>query len=111
MHETFKTLRETTLRELVEIGSVRKLQLVGRKGGFILAAHHGDAIGVLANSRGGVRQFASLNTAADFVRRLGLTIFEVDAGGYERGLTRRPRPDRSEALKRTRTRPQQQPLI
>lgn len=104
-------LRESTLRELITLGAVTKVQLVGCRGGFTLAAHHGDAARTLASTRGGVRQFASLNTAADFVRRLGLTIFEVDSGNYQPGRTRAPRPDRSEALKRTRTRPQQQLLI
>jgi hypothetical protein len=66
---------------------------------------------VLGNSRGNLRQFASLNTAVDFLRRVGVARFEVDAEEYERGRTRKPRPDRAEALRGTRTRPRQQSLI
>src|SRR5690349_1080862 len=104
-----KPLREGTLRELVNIGAVSGVRLVGGKGGFALQVACAGIDRTLGSTRGVVRQFASLNTAVDFLRRFGIERFEVDASGYQAGRTRKPRPDRAEALKRTRTRPQQQP--
>ena len=106
-----RPLREATFREFIDIGAVSRVRLIGTRGGFTLTVSCGGIDRVLGNSRGSLRQFASLNTAVDFLRRVGLAKFEVDAEEYERARTRKPRPDRAEALRHTRTRPRQQPLI
>jgi hypothetical protein len=64
----------------------------------------------LITSRGKVRLFASLDTAAALMKDIGLSRFQVDMAGHQPGRLRSPRPDRAEALRLTRTRMQQQPL-
>lgn len=98
-----KTIKEITLRELIEAEYVRSACVVGRPGGFTISVRYNDTKKTLANSRGGLRTFASLNTAADFLRKLGFTKFEVDATDYEPGRLRAPRPDRAEALRKSKT--------
>jgi len=102
-----QTIKEITLRELVEASSVRSACVVGQPGGFAVTVRYGEAEKMLASSRGDFRRFASLNTAAEFLRKLGIMKFEVDATNYEPGRLRAPRPDRAEALRRTRTKPKQ----
>lgn len=70
----------------------------------------GDLTKALATSKGSIRLFASLDTAGAFVRDLGLPRFDVDMTGHQPGRLRKPRPDRAEALRHTRTKMQQQPL-
>lgn len=100
-----------TLKELVEAGSVRGACLVGRPGGFGVVVRYGSVERALSCTRGQIRLFASLDTAMPYLKRLGLARFEVDATGYEPGRLRKPRPDRAEALRKTRTRPRQEQLI
>src|SRR5688500_393299 len=90
-----RPLREGTLRELLGTGAVSAVRLVGGKGGFALTIHCAGIDRTLGSSRGEVRQFASLNTAVDFLRRLGIELFEVDSRSYQPGRTRKPRPDRA----------------
>jgi hypothetical protein len=107
-----KTILESGLREIIEASAKVTAQFVGCRGGFVLSVRCGSSEKVLSSTRGEVRIFSSLNTAAEFLRdRLGLAVFQVDASDYEPGLTRRPRPDRAEALRKTRTRPRQGQLI
>lgn len=65
----------------------------------------------LLTSRDKIRLFASLDTAAAYLRNVGLERFEVDTSKYVPGRLRKPRPDRAEALRRTRTSMRQQPLV
>jgi hypothetical protein len=104
-------IREATLRELTAAHSPCEVRLVGEAGGFTVALDFGPITKVLTSTRGQVRRFASLNTAAEFLKQLGISRFEVDATQYERGRMRKPRPDRAEALRRTRTTPRQQELL
>lgn len=104
-------IKEITLRELAGANSIRSACVVGQKGGFAIVIRYGPIEKILSSTRGGIRLFASLNTATDFLCKLGLTKFEVDATGYEPGRLRGPRPDRAEALKKTRTTPIQQTLL
>ena len=111
-----EALTESTLRELCAAGAVRELVIVGmRSGGFAIRISYGaidrQLDKVLGISRGGIRRYASLDTAAAFVRDLGIERFGVDVADYEPGLVRPPRPDRAEALKKTRTTPKQGSLL
>lgn len=113
--ESLESVLESTLRELCAAGAVRDLVVVGmQKGGFGVRVGYGaggrQIEKMLGTSRGGLRRFASLDTAGAFVRQLGAERFGVDMSGYEPGLVRAPRPDRAEALKKTRTKPKQESL-
>jgi hypothetical protein len=114
--ETLEAISENSLRELCAASAVREFWVLGlRGGGFGVAALCGASkpgIGrVLATSRGGTRRFASLDTATGFLRDLHVQQFAVDVTYHEPGRLRRARPDRSEALKRTRTSPKQGSLL
>jgi hypothetical protein len=101
------TIREITLRELVDANSVRLISAVGQLGGFAVAVHCGMAERFLASTRGEIRLFPNLTTLAALLRKLGISRFEVDTSNYEPGRVRPARPDRAEALKRTRTKRRQ----
>jgi hypothetical protein len=106
-----ETISHQTLKELAKAGSVRGACLVGQRGGFGVVVRYGVVERALSSTRGQVRLFASLDTAVPYLKQLGLDRFEVDATGYEPGRLRKPRPDRAEALRKTRTRPKQEQLI
>ena len=105
------TIKEATLKELVDAQSVRGARLVAEGSGFGVVVRYGMTERALASTRGRVRLFANLNTAAEFLRRIGLSHFEVDAANYEPGRLRAARPDRALALAKTRTKPKQAALI
>lgn len=107
-----ETIKESVLRELASANTTLAVRVVGQHGGgFAVIVEYGAIEKTLAGTRGELRVFASLDTAAGVLRKIGVTRFEVDSAGYEPGLVRRPRPDRAEALKKTRTRPRQQALL
>lgn len=113
--DSLESLTESTLRELCSAGAVRDIVVVGmQQGGYGVRIGYGaggrQIEKVLGTSRGGVRRFASLDTAGAFVRELGNERFGVDMSEYEPGLVRAPRPDRAAALKKTRTKPKQESL-
>lgn len=103
-------LTEVFLRQLVRTPLQVRALVQGTKKGFQVVAYIGEEEKLLERSRGGPRLFASLDTAAAFVREIGLPRFEVDMTDYQPGRLRKARPDRAEALKRTRTRMKQQSL-
>jgi hypothetical protein len=82
----------------------------GQQRGYSLLVRIGGGQRTLITSRGGVRLFATLDTAGAFVRDLGIPKFGVDMSGHAPGRLRKPRPDRAVALRGTRTKLQQQPL-
>ena len=103
-------MRQQTLRDLVAIGRVTSATVVGLRGGYGIAVRDGPVQRLLATSRGETRLF-TLEAATRFLRDVGLPRFEVDASNYEPGRLRKPRPDRAEALRRTRTNPHQPTLV
>lgn len=112
METTAITIKEPVLRELAEASALAGITVAGHENGFAVVARIGDASErVLANSRGKIRLFASLDTAGAFVRDVGLPRFQVDMNGYEKGRLRKARPDRAEALRGTRTKLHQQALF
>lgn len=105
------TLREPTVRELIEAGSITTAHAVGRSGGFAVMFRCGAVERCLASARGGVRLFSNLTTLGIYLQRLGISGFEVDMSNYQPGRLRPPRPDRAEALRKTRTRLRQADLL
>jgi hypothetical protein len=105
-----QTIKETTLRELVSTGTVKSMGLVGKCGGYAIVIKIATDERMLANTRGEVRLF-SLEAAAKFLREIGLWEFGVDMHGFEPGRLRSARPDRAEALRKTRSNPVQTLLL
>jgi hypothetical protein len=106
-----KFITHPTLKELIASGSVRRTVLIGQRGGFGVVVSYGEVERQLCGARGSVRLFASLDTAVPYLKKLGLSKFEVDAATFEPGRLRKARPDRAEALRHTRTKPIQAQLI
>lgn len=105
------TIKESVLRGLIHAGGAVHATIAGRPKGFSVMFKVGAGEMALATSKGQIRLFASLDTAGGFIQgHLGLPRFEVDMTHHEPGLLRKPRPDRAEALRHTRTRMQQQLL-
>jgi hypothetical protein len=75
-------LQEAHLREFIATGAVTGIHAAGQKDGFQLHVHIGVAHGALANARGVIRTFSSLNTLAGLVRRLGAGQFDVVIGDF-----------------------------
>jgi hypothetical protein len=102
---TAASINEPTLRELAEAKSLSGAVAVGERGGFSVRVQYGmsDTQRLLATARGDTRMFSSLNTLARFLRKLGITRFEVDVSNHVAARLRAARPDRAEAMKRTRT--------
>lgn len=109
-------LTEAILREFSRAQIVRGIEVGGLAGGgFGVLVWSGSPERperrALGTSRGDVRRFASLDTVAAFLRGLGICRFKVDVSLHEPGRVRPPRPDRSEALSRTRTSLRQSSLL
>jgi len=104
-------MKEIVLRELVRSGVGAKGLVVGSERGFAIVLQIDKTDRTLVTSRERVRLFASLDTAGAYLRSIGLDRFEVDMSKYVRGRLRKARPDRAEALRKTRTSMRQQPLV
>jgi hypothetical protein len=85
--------------------------VVGKRAGFGIVVRLGGGDRSLGTTRGEERLFANLNTAALFLRDVGLPRFEVDITEFEPGRLRKARPDRADALRKTRTKPIQERLL
>ena len=114
--DALESLSESTLRELCLAGATHEILVVGLpRGGFAVRIAYGTSgkplDKVLATSRGSIRRFASIDTAAGFVREFGVQRFGVDMTEHAPGPVRGPRPDRAEALRKTKTKPTQGTLI
>jgi hypothetical protein len=110
--EAAGTIKEPLLRELIQALAPIGATVTGQEKGFAVVvkiANNGEKL--LATTRGDVRLFASLDTAGQFIKNVGLPKFEVDMNGYEKGRLRKARPDRAEALRNTRTKIRQQRLF
>lgn len=92
-------LQEAPLRELIAAKVITGITAMGGKGGFVMEIRFGEGAGVLANSKGEARVFASLLTVATLLQRLGHPKFEVDATSFARGRVRAAQPERSAAMK------------
>lgn len=106
------TIKEPVLRELKEASALMGARITGQQKGFAVVFKIGaNGEKVLARQRGGTRLFASLNSAGAFICDLGLPRFDVDMSGHVPGRLRKARPDRAEAMRRTRTKLHQEPLF
>ena len=107
-----EAITEPTLRQLLEMHAGWAVQVVGVPRGFSISVKSSNGIAkTLSTMRGDMRRFASIDTAGSFLKGLGILSFSVEMSGHEPGRLRGARPDRALALRKTRTRPQQQELV
>ncbi|BET10748.1 hypothetical protein THI4931_17900 [Pandoraea sputorum] len=104
------TIKEPALRELIDAGAIDRACLAGQLGGYIMTVRLGQHERTLVTARGAPRLF-TLDNASKYLCAIGLRRFEVDASGFVPGRMRKPRPDRAEALKKTKSVPKQGVLI
>jgi hypothetical protein len=93
-------VNESTLRDLASAGVLEAVTAAPRAGGFEVRVKFGNAEPALGNAKGEPKLYASLDTIAAQLLKLGIKTFTVNAEGYKPGLVRAPRPDRAEALRR-----------
>lgn len=110
MQADHSTIKESTLRELIDVKSINSACVIGTIGGYAIVFRCGEMERKLASVRGDVRLF-TLDNASNFLSSIGLARFEVDASEYQRGRMRKARPDRSKAMKGLVTKPTQQILL
>ena len=98
---TTETIDHTTLTKLADAGVVRSAHVVGQAGGWGILVKYGMTERALATQRSHqVRIFRKLETLVDYLKRIGIPRFDVDAVNYdpENGTTHK-RPDRAAAMK------------
>ena len=95
-------LQEAPLRDLIAAGVISGILARGGAGGFVVEIGFGDRKVLLANARGTARVFASIDTIATLLQRLGQPRFEVDVMTHVPGRVRPAQPERSAAMKRGR---------
>lgn len=98
-------LQEASLRELIAAGVVTGLVARAESAGFVIDIGIGERKAILGNVRGQPRLFASMETIATLLLRLGYPVFQVDATRFVPGRVRAARPDRSEAMKSVKLQP------
>ena len=92
-------LSEASLRELLGSGAINEIVARGGEGGFVIALKLGATDAILGNSLGKPRVFASVNTIALLLQRLGQQRFVVDATDFVPGRVRPSQPERSAAMR------------
>jgi hypothetical protein len=103
-------IKESAFRELVVARAIEGACVAGRTGGYVITIQQGQLTRTLVTARGAPRLF-TLDNASKYLCGVGLSRFQVDASGYLPGRMRKARPDRAEALKRTKAGPKQGLLI
>lgn len=106
----YDVIKDPTLRELIEARVIEAACVAGQPGGYIITVQQGHHARTLVTSRGVPRLF-TLDNASKYLCGVGLPRFLVDASGFVPGRIRKPRPDRAEALKKTKSVPRQSVLI
>ena len=97
-----ETIDHGTLFRLVEAGAVSGAHIVAQPGGWAVTVKYGTHERPLAAQRSRqVRLFRRFEILVAYLKEVGITQFDVDAANFDPQATRRIRPDRSDALKRT----------
>lgn len=98
---TTETIDHATLTKLTEAGVVRSAHVVGKVGGWGVMVKYGMTERALAAQRSQqVRIFRKLETLVEYLKRIGIPRFDVDAVNYDpQSMIATKRPDRAEAMK------------
>lgn len=97
----YYSIQEGVLRELVRAQADLRIRVVGRGDapGFKIEAHYGISRCTLEGTRKAPRTFATLDAAANCIKELGVSTFEVDVAKHQQGRLRPPRQDRADAMR------------
>ena len=92
-------LSEAMLADLVASGVVEAVTIPRTPDGFVVSVRFGSVERDLGNARGGVKTFASLDTVAAQLLRLGIEEFVVKAGGYKPARAKGPSTEKTKAMR------------
>lgn len=73
-----KNLNNAALRLLTESGSVKSLRVAGVDDGWILKVKSGSSEHTLASNARPVRVFKKLDTLVMYLKKIGITRFDID---------------------------------
>lgn len=97
-----ETIDHDTLSRLIHTGAIRGAHVVGQDGGWSILVRCGRfEMPLVAQRSQDIRLFRKFETLVNYLKKLGIMQFDVDAASY--GTTEKnriKRPDRSEALKK-----------
>jgi hypothetical protein len=95
-----ETIKLPQLRRLIDADLIGDVEVVGRRGGWVVRIHTGARTPpLLAAATGAVRVFTTSDSAIAQLIRLGISRFQFIADDYESGTLRAPRPDRAAVLR------------
>ncbi|MEO7031721.1 MAG: hypothetical protein ABI351_09610 [Herbaspirillum sp.] len=101
MGTTHDTIDQNTLARLVEAGAVRGASIIGQPGGWGVVIQYGMTERALAAKRGTVRNFARFETLVGYLKKMGISKYQVDATQYDPATVKEGR-FREEAANRMR---------
>lgn len=97
-----ETIDHKTLNHLTKAGVIDAAAVIGHASGWQVEIRHGTTKFTLTAQHGKARSFRKMETVIDYLKKLGIARFEVDAINYDSEQLKlsRVRPDRTQALKR-----------
>jgi len=94
------TIDHITLLHLADAGAVRVAQVIGQDDGWSILIKYGLHERLLAARQSQqIRSFKKFETVVNYLRKIGIVNYQVDATNYDPTIKTYTRPDRSEALK------------
>ncbi len=92
---------QSTLISLVQAGTVRTAELVGRPGGWEVVVKNGRKRQALGLKRGNTRKFRDFATLVKLLKSIGLNEYRMDASQYDPNVVVRTNPSAAKRLKDT----------
>jgi hypothetical protein len=94
------TIDQTMLEKLSASGSLQRVRAVAQTGGWRIVVRYGTSESTLVVRRGNVRVWPKLDTLVNFLVRMQIAEFEVDATAFQPGThVARPRLDAAERMR------------
>ena len=95
------TIAHETLARLAEAGAVRGTRIIGQPGGWGVVIQYGSTERALAAKTGAVRIFRKFETLVNYLKSMGIALFQVDATLFDADAlkSKRTRADSAERMK------------
>jgi len=94
------TIDHITLSHLADAGAVRAAQVIGQDDGWSIMIKYGlHELPLAARQSKQIRSFKKFETVVNYLRKIGIVNYQVDATNYDPSIKSHSRPDRSEAMK------------
>lgn len=100
MSAQMATVDQAMLEKLAASGSLQRVRAVAQTGGWRVVVQYGTSESTLVVRRGNVRVWPKLDTLVNFLVRMQIAEFEVDATAFQPGThVARPRLDAAERMR------------